>query len=83
MTSVKLMTFWTYFFQVVEKGYYPDDELASSPCTQCPVGKYKDSVGSSQCTQCPPYSTTNDKGQTSIDACGKLRQKSKERIKTV
>ena len=54
-----------------DTGHYPNSAF---DCIPCPIGTYKPSVGSSTCTHCSEGLTTNTTGQTSVDACGRLRQ---------
>ena len=54
-----------------DTGHYPNSTF---DCIPSPIGTYKSSVGSSTCTHCSQGLTTNTTGQTSVDACGRLRE---------
>ena len=60
-----------YSVSECDTGYYPN---SSFDCIPCPLGKYKPSVGANICTNCPQGMTTSATGQSSSDACGKLRE---------
>lgn len=47
----------------------PGFENASTVCTQCALGLYKEVLQNTTCLECPPNSFTNDTGSSSIAAC--------------
>ena len=62
-----------FSFTVCPSGSYLNNNN-NNGCDLCPVNTYSSGINVDSCTPCPPGTDTQqDTGQTSQDACGKIK----------